>query len=59
MDGHVVPAAIIDIEVYDNDVQERKYGLYVDVENIKALLLGLEFDVTVHQTLHLAHRKIS
>jgi len=47
-------AMIIDIEVYENDVQERRFGSDVDVENMKALLRGLEFDVTVHKNLQLA-----
>jgi len=47
-------AMIIDIEVYENDVQERRFGSDVDVENMKALLKGLEFDVTVHKNLQLA-----
>merc|ERR1719422_1431901 len=46
-------ALIIDIEVYENDVQERRYGSHVDVENMKSLLQGLEFDVTVHKNLQL------
>eukprot|EP00090_Calanus_glacialis_P014030 TRINITY_DN22662_c0_g1_i2.p1 TRINITY_DN22662_c0_g1~~TRINITY_DN22662_c0_g1_i2.p1 ORF type:complete len:378 (-),score=117.05 TRINITY_DN22662_c0_g1_i2:158-1291(-) len=46
-------ALIIDIEVYENDVQERRFGSHVDVENMKALLQGLEFDVTVHKNLQL------
>merc|ERR1719422_945208 len=46
-------AMIIDIEVYENDVQERRYGSHVDVENMKSLLQGLEFDVTVHKNLQL------
>eukprot|EP00092_Neocalanus_flemingeri_P020369 GFUD01022067.1.p1 GENE.GFUD01022067.1~~GFUD01022067.1.p1 ORF type:complete len:449 (-),score=114.34 GFUD01022067.1:342-1688(-) len=47
-------ALIIDIEVYENDVQARRFGSNVDVENIKALLCGLEFDVSVHTNLPLA-----
>ena len=30
-----------------------RYGSHVDVENIKSLLQGLEFDVTVHKNLQL------
>jgi len=47
-------ALVIDIEVYENDVQERRHGSNVDVENLEALLKGLDFDVTVHKNLHLA-----
>jgi len=47
-------AMIIDIEVYENDVQERRFGSHVDVDNMRALLKGLEFDVTVHKNLQLA-----
>ena len=46
-------AIIIDIEVYENDIQERRLGSDVDVENLRALLQGLEFDVTVHKNLAL------
>ena len=46
-------AIIIDIEVYENDIQERRFGSDVDVENLRALLKGLEFDVTVHKNLAL------
>jgi len=46
-------ALIIDIEYYENDVQERRLGTDVDVENLKSLLKGLEFDVTVHRNLAL------
>jgi hypothetical protein len=31
-----------------------RFGSNVDVENMKALLCGLDFDVTVHKNLHLA-----
>ena len=30
-----------------------RLGSHVDVENMKALLKGLEFDVSVHKNLHL------
>lgn len=46
-------ALIIDIEVFENNVQERRLGSAVDVENMKALLQGLGFDVTVHKNLEL------
>jgi len=46
-------AIIIDIEVYENNVQERRFGSHVDVDNMRALLQGLEFDVTVHKNLQL------
>jgi len=46
-------ALIIDIEAYENDVQEQRLGSDVDVENLRALLRGLEFDVTVHKNLAL------
>ena len=32
----------------------HRFGSQVDVENMKALLQGLEFDVTVHKNLELA-----
>jgi len=47
-------ALVIDIEVYENNVQETRTGSNVDVENLSSLLKGLEFDVTVHKNLHLA-----
>jgi len=47
-------ALVIDIEVYENDVQESRTGSNVDLENLRSLLKGLEFDVTVHKNLHLA-----
>ena len=63
-------AIIIDMEVYEDGVQERRWemiflvivirvykvrlGSDVDVENMKALLLGLQFDVTIHKNLQLA-----
>lgn len=46
-------ALIIDIESYENDVQERRLGTDVDRDNLVALLKGLEFDVTVHRNLGL------
>ena len=46
-------ALIINIESYDNDVQERRLGTDVDVENLVQLLKGLEFDVTLKQNLAL------
>ena len=46
-------ALIIDIEVYENDIQEQRLGSDVDAENLRALLRGLEFDVTVHKNLAL------
>ena len=46
-------ALIINIESYDNDVQERRLGTDVDVENLVQLLKGLEFDVTVKSNLAL------
>lgn len=45
-------AVIIDIEIYENDIQERRFGSHVDVENLVQLLQGLSFDVTVHKNLH-------
>jgi len=47
-------ALLINIESYDNDVQEQRIGSDVDVENLSQLLKGLEFDVAVHRNLHLA-----
>ena len=47
-------ALLIDIERYENDVQEQRIGSDVDVENLSQLLKGLEFDVAVHRNLHLA-----
>jgi len=47
-------AIIIDIEVYENNVQERRFGSNVDVQNMKALLTGLEFDVLIEKNLHLS-----
>ena len=46
-------ALIINIESYDNDVQERRLGTDVDVENLVQLLKGLEFDVTLKRNLAL------
>jgi len=46
-------ALIIDIELYENDIQEQRLGSDVDVENLTALLRGLEFDVTVRKNLAL------
>lgn len=46
-------ALIINIESYDNDVQERRLGTDVDVENLVELLKGLEFDVTLKRNLAL------
>jgi len=45
-------AIIIDIETYENDIQERRFGSHVDVENLIQLLEGLSFDVTVEKNLH-------
>ena len=47
-------ALLIDIERYENDVQEQRIGSDVDVENLSQLLKGLEFDVAIHRNLHLA-----
>ena len=47
-------ALLIDIERYENDVQEQRIGSDVDVENLSELLKGLEFDVAIHRNLHLA-----
>lgn len=47
-------ALLIDIEVYENEVQETRLGSNVDLENLRSLLKGLDFDVTVHKNLHLA-----
>jgi len=47
-------ALLIDIERYENDVQEQRIGSNVDVENLSQLLKGLEFDVAIHRNLHLA-----
>jgi len=44
-------AIIIDIEIYENDIQERRFGSHVDVQNLTQLLKGLSFDVTVHKNL--------
>ncbi|TRY69101.1 hypothetical protein TCAL_01435 [Tigriopus californicus] len=38
-------AMIVDIEKFDNDVQERRVGSHVDVDNLKKLFRGLYFDV--------------
>jgi len=46
-------ALIIDIETYENDVQERRLGTDVDRDNLVALLKGLEFEVSVHRNLGL------
>jgi len=47
-------ALLINIESYDNDVQEQRIGSDVDVENLSQLLKGLDFDVAIHRNLHLA-----
>jgi len=44
-------ALIIDIETYDNDIQERRFGSHVDVSNLSQLLEGLQFSVTVQKDL--------
>jgi len=46
-------ALIINIEVYENDVQERRFGSDVDVVNMKSLLEGLDFNVSVFKNLRL------
>jgi hypothetical protein len=56
-DMHQLPrglAVIIDIEIYENDVQERRLGSHVDVENLTQLLTGLSFEVSVHKNLQLS-----
>ena len=47
-------ALLINIDTYENDVQEQRVGSDIDVENLSELLKGLEFDVAVHRNLHLA-----
>eukprot|EP00088_Acartia_fossae_P053910 TRINITY_DN6158_c0_g1_i2.p1 TRINITY_DN6158_c0_g1~~TRINITY_DN6158_c0_g1_i2.p1 ORF type:complete len:437 (-),score=95.93 TRINITY_DN6158_c0_g1_i2:1072-2382(-) len=44
-------ALIIDIEVYENDIHERRLGSHVDVYNLKNLLEQLSFDVRVFKDL--------
>jgi len=44
-------ALIINIEVYENDIQERRFGSHVDVDNLTQLFTGLSFDVVVHKNL--------
>lgn len=44
-------AMIIDIETYDNDIQERRLGSHVDVSNLTQLLEGLQFTVSVQKDL--------
>jgi len=46
-------ALIIDISLYENDVQDARLGSDVDVDNLRALLAGLQFDVAVHRNLGL------
>jgi len=46
-------ALIIDIEVYENDIHERRYGSDVDVDNLKSLLKQLGFTVRVKKDLHM------
>jgi len=46
-------ALVINIENYDNDVQEHRQGSHVDVDNLSQLLEGLQFDVQVHHDLQL------
>jgi len=48
-------ALIIDIEVYENDIHERRLGSHVDVENLKSLLEQLSFDVRVFKDLSQAN----
>jgi len=46
-------ALIIDIEVYENDIHERRYGSDVDVDNLKSLLQQLGFTVRVKKDLQM------
>jgi len=48
-------ALVIDIEVYENDIHERRHGSHVDVENLKALLEQLGFTVQVCKDLSQAN----
>ncbi|XP_023324909.1 caspase-14 [Eurytemora carolleeae] len=47
-------AVIIDIEIYENDVQERRVGSHVDVKNLFQLFEGLSFEVELYQNLQLS-----
>lgn len=47
-------ALIIDIEVYVNDLHERRVGSHVDAENLKKLFEGLRFEVCVYKDLYRA-----
>jgi len=47
-------AIIINIETYDNDIQEQRMGSHVDVCNLAQLLKGLQFSVSIYHDLQLA-----
>ena len=48
-------ALIIDIERYENEVQERRFGSGVDVINLVSLLKQLHFEIRLFKNLGLAN----